>query len=65
LLLTVYAEPEKAESSQGEEAIKEPESDSMQQQLSELAQQAVQDIQACNEERDVLEDEFDYVKKQS
>jgi len=40
----------------------EPNTDLVQKRLSELAQQIVHVIEACNEEKDVLEEEFDSVK---
>jgi len=40
----------------------EPNTDLVQEQLSELAQQIVHVIEACNEEKDVLEEEFDSVR---
>jgi hypothetical protein len=44
---------------QGEIEMSEVRTDLVQRQLSELAQQIVHVIEGCNEEQDVLEDEFD------
>ena len=62
LLLKDQEEPEEAESGQGEIVMKEADSDVVQQQLFELAQQVIHVIQACNEEKDILEEEFDSLK---
>jgi len=40
----------------------EPNTDFVQEQLSELAQQIIHVIEACNEEKDILEEEFDSVR---
>jgi len=55
LLLKDHEEPEEAVSGQGEIVMKEADSDLVQQQLSELGQQVVHVIQACNEEKDIPE----------
>jgi hypothetical protein len=54
--------PEEAE--QGQRALEMPDasSDLVQKQLSELAQHVVHIMQACNEEKVILEDEFDLVQ---
>jgi len=62
LLLKEQEEPEEAEEGQGEVQMTEANSDLVQKQLSELAQQIVHVIKACNEEKDVLKEDFDSVK---
>jgi len=54
--------PEGAELGRGELAMPDASSSLVQKQLSELAQQVVQILQACNEGKEVLEDEFESVK---
>ena len=51
--------PKEAELGQGELEMLDNNTSLVQKQLSELAQQVVHIIQACNEEKDVLEDEFE------
>ena len=53
---------EDAELGQAELEMQDASSSLVQKQLSELAQQVVHIIQACNEEKEVLEDEFESVK---
>jgi hypothetical protein len=55
-------EPEEVESGQGEVEMTEWSTNLMQKQLSELAQQIVLVIQACNEEKDILEEDFASVR---
>jgi len=62
LLLKSQEEPDEAPSSQGEVEMVEANTDLVQEQLSELAQQIVHVIQACNEEKEVLEEDFDSIK---
>lgn len=54
--------PEEAEEGQGELEMPDANSGLVQRQLSELAQQIIHFILACNEEKDVLEEEFDSLK---
>jgi len=61
-LLKDQEEPEEAVEGQGEVEMIEANTDIVQEQLSELAQQIVHVIEACNEEKDVLEGEFDSVR---
>jgi hypothetical protein len=62
LLLKEQEEPEEAAEGQGEIQMTEANSDLVQKQLSELAQHIVHVIDACNEEKDILEEYFDSVK---
>jgi len=62
LLLKEQEEPEEALEGQGEIQMSEANSDLVQEQLSELAQQIVHVIEACNEEKDILKEDFDSVK---
>jgi len=62
LLIKEQAEPEEALEGQGEIEMLEQNTDLVQEQLLELAQQIVHVIEACNEEKDVLEEEFDSVR---
>jgi hypothetical protein len=55
-------EPEEVESGQGEVEMTEWSTNLMQKQLSELAQQIVLVIQACNEGKDILEEDFASVR---
>jgi len=55
-------EGEEAISGQGKVVMKEADSDIVQRQLAELAQQVIHVIPACNEETDVLVEEFDSLK---
>jgi len=54
--------PEEAELGQGDFEMQDASSNLVQKQLLEPAQQVVHIIQACNEEKEVLEAEFDLVK---
>ena len=60
-LLNDCEEADEAEGGQGKVVMKEADAHLVQQQLSELAKQVVYVIQACNEENDVLEEEFDFL----
>jgi hypothetical protein len=62
LLLKEQEEPEEALEGQGEVQMLEANHDLVQKQLSELAQQIVHVIEACNEEKDILKEDFDSVK---
>jgi len=62
LLLKEQEKPEEALEGQGEIQMTEANTDLVQKQLSELAQQIVHVIEACNEEKDILEGDFDSVK---
>jgi hypothetical protein len=62
LLLKSQEEPKEAPSGQGDVEMTEANTDLVQRQLSELAQQIVHVIQAGNEEKDILEEDFDSVK---
>jgi hypothetical protein len=62
LLLKEQEEPEEALEGQGEIQMSETNSDLFQEQLSELAQQIVHVIEACNEEKDILKEDFDSVR---
>jgi predicted nucleic acid-binding Zn-ribbon protein len=62
LLLKEQEEPEEALEGQGEIQMVEASPDLVQEQLSELAQQIVHVIEACNEEKDILEEDFDSVR---
>jgi hypothetical protein len=62
LLLKEQEVPEEAPEGQGEIQIMEASSDLVQKQLSELAQQIVHVIEACNEEKVVLKEDFDSVR---
>jgi len=55
-------EPDEAEEDQGEVVMVEANSDLVQNQLSELAQQVLHVIQACKEEKEIIEDDFESVK---
>jgi len=57
--------PEEAELGQGELEMEDASSSLVQKQLSKLAQQVVHIIQACNEEKEVLDDKFESVKANS
>ena len=61
-LIKEQAEPEEALEGQGEIKMLEPSTDLVQDQLSELAQQIVHVIEACKEEQEVLEEEFDLLR---
>jgi hypothetical protein len=54
--------PEEAEEAQGELEMPDANSNLVQKQLSELAQQVGHIVQACKEEKEILEDEFESVK---
>jgi len=58
LLLKEQGEPEEAEPGQGEVQMRDPSQDLVQDQLSDLAQQIEHVIEACNQEKGILEDEF-------
>jgi len=62
LLLREQEEPEEALEGQGEIQMLEANPDLVQKQLSELAQQIVHVIEACNEEKDILKEDFDSVR---
>jgi len=62
LLIKEQAEPEEAPEGQGEVEMLKLNTDLVQEQLSELAQQIVHVIEACDEEKDILEEECDSVK---
>jgi len=62
LLIKEQAEPEEALEGQGEIDMLEPNTNLVQDQLSELAQQIVHVLEACNLEKDVLKEEFDSVR---
>jgi hypothetical protein len=51
--------PEEAEEGQGELEMRNGNFSSVQKLFSELAQQVVHIVQACNEEKEILEDEFE------
>jgi predicted nucleic acid-binding Zn-ribbon protein len=61
-LLKEQEEPEEALEGQGEVQMSDVNSDLVQKQLSELPQQIVHVIEACNEEKDILKEDFDSVK---
>jgi len=62
LLLKEQEEPEEALEGQGEVEMLEPDTDLVQKQLLDLAQQIVHVIEACNQEKDLLEEDFDSIK---
>jgi hypothetical protein len=62
LLHKEQEEPEEALEGQGEIQMSEVNPDLVQKQLSELAQQIVHVIEACNEEKDILKEDFDSVR---
>ena len=62
LLLKDHEEPEEALEGQGEVVMTEANTELVQEQLSELAQQVMHVIQACNEEKEIIEDDFESVK---
>ena len=62
MLIKEQAEPEEAPEGQGEVEMLILNTDLVQEQLSELAQQIVHVIEACDEEKDILEEECDSVK---
>jgi hypothetical protein len=62
LLLKEQGEPEEALEGQGEIEMTEANTDLVQKQLSELAQQIIYVIEACNDENGILEKDFDSVK---
>jgi len=62
LLLKEQEEPEEALEGQAEIQMSEANPDLVQKQLPELAQQIVHVIEACNEEKDILKEDFDSVK---
>jgi len=54
--------PEEEEEGQGEREMTDANSNLVQKQLSELAQQVVHIVHACNEEKELLEDKFESFK---
>jgi len=56
LVLKSHEEPEEALNSQGDVEMSEPSNNLVEKQVSELAQHMVHLIQACSEEKDVLEE---------
>jgi hypothetical protein len=62
LLLKEQQEPQHVASRQGEAKMQEADTDLVQKQLSELAQQVVYGIQSCNKEKHNFEDQFDLLK---
>jgi hypothetical protein len=62
MLLKSQEEPDEAPSGEGEAEMTKASTDLVQNQMSELTQQIVHVIQACNKEKDVLEEEFDFLK---
>ena len=62
LRLKEQEEPEEAPEGQGEVEMLESNTNLVQEQLSELAQQIVHVIEACNEEKDLLKEDFDSVR---
>jgi len=59
LVLSGQEVPEEVETGNGEMEMTEVNSDLVQRQLLELAQQVMHVIEACNEEKEVLEEKFD------
>jgi len=59
-LLKDHEEPEEALEGQGEVVMMD--TDLVQEQLSELAQQVMHVIQACNDKKEIIEDDFESVK---
>jgi len=64
LLLKDQEQPKEAEAGQGEVEMTEVCTDFVQKQLLELAQRIVHVIEACNEEKEVPEEEFNSVKNE-
>jgi hypothetical protein len=62
LLIKEQEVPEEAPEGQGEKLMSENDTDLVQKQLSELAQQIVCVIEAGNKEKDILKEDFDSVK---
>jgi hypothetical protein len=62
LLLKEQEKPEQALEGQGEIEMTEANTDLVQKQLLELDEQIVHGIEACNEEKHILEEDFDSVK---
>jgi hypothetical protein len=62
LVLKEQQEPEEALEGQGEVQMSEANPDLVQKQLSELAQQIIHVIEACNEGKHIQEEDFDYVR---
>jgi len=62
LLIKEQEEPDEAVEGQREIGMVEPNADLVQEQLSESAQQIVHVIEVCNEEKEVLQEEFDSVR---
>jgi hypothetical protein len=61
-LIKAQQYPDEAEEGQGEHEIPDANSNLDQRHLSELAQQVVHMVQACNEENKFLEEEFESVE---
>jgi hypothetical protein len=59
----VQGEPEEALEGQGEVVMAEANTDLIPTQLKEFAQQILHSFEASNEEKDILEEEFDTVKQ--
>jgi hypothetical protein len=64
LLLQQQEEPKEAEEGQGVVVMTEANTDFVPKQLLELAQQIVHVMEACNEEKEELEEVFDSVKNE-
>jgi len=62
LLRKEQEEPDEALEEQGEVEMTEANTDLVQKQLSELAQQIVHVIEACNDEKNLLDEDFEWVK---
>ena len=62
LLLMSHKEQWEAVEGQGEVVMVDANSDLLQNQLSELVQQVMHVVQECNEEKEVIEDDFKSVK---
>lgn len=63
LLLESHEEREEAVEGQGEVTMTEVNSDLVQNQLLELAQQVMHVVPACNEEKEIIKDDFESSKK--
>jgi len=62
MLLKSQVEPKEAQEGQAEIQMTEANTNLVQTQLSELTQQFMYVIQACNEKKDIIEDDFESVK---
>jgi len=62
LLLKEQEQPEEEIEGQGEIEMTEANTDLVQKQLSELAQQIIHVIKACNEQKDILDEDFDALR---